>query len=93
MDTVYTRSTRGFSLWKSKVLSVGGSSLKWSKSIEKHSKQANEVSLTFDTLALFCWKFPFKLGIFYFKQYRSFLAIILTISHHHFRKQHLLLLL
>ncbi|XP_016167014.1 uncharacterized protein LOC107609527 [Arachis ipaensis] len=42
MDTVYTRSTRGFSLWKSKVLSVGGSSLKWSKSIEKNSKQANE---------------------------------------------------
>ncbi|CAI8605565.1 unnamed protein product [Vicia faba] len=41
-DTVYTRSTRGFSLWKSKVLGVGGSSLKWSKSIEKHSKKANE---------------------------------------------------
>ncbi|KAE9615277.1 hypothetical protein Lal_00048290 [Lupinus albus] len=41
-DTVYTRSTHGFSLWKSKVLGVGGSSLKWSKSIEKHSKQANE---------------------------------------------------
>ncbi|KAI5394215.1 hypothetical protein KIW84_061062 [Lathyrus oleraceus] len=35
-DIVYTRSTRGFSLWKSKVLGVGGSSLKWSKSIEKH---------------------------------------------------------
>ncbi|CAK8540818.1 unnamed protein product [Lathyrus sativus] len=41
-DNVYTRSTRGFSLWKSKVLGVGGSSLKWSKSIEKHSKKANE---------------------------------------------------
>ncbi|XP_058724534.1 uncharacterized protein At1g21580 isoform X2 [Vicia villosa] len=41
-DTVYTRSTRGFSLWKSKVLGVGGSSLKWSKSIEKHSKKTNE---------------------------------------------------
>ncbi|OIW16633.1 hypothetical protein TanjilG_01872 [Lupinus angustifolius] len=41
-DTVYTRSTHGFSLWKSKVLGVGGSSLKWSKSLEKHSKQANE---------------------------------------------------
>lgn len=41
-DTVYTRSTRGFSLWKSKVLGIGGSSLKWSKSIEKHSKKANE---------------------------------------------------
>jgi hypothetical protein len=41
-DTLYTRSNRGFSLWKSKVLGVGGSSLKWSKSIEKHSKKANE---------------------------------------------------
>ncbi|XP_057442716.1 uncharacterized protein LOC130734365 isoform X2 [Lotus japonicus] len=41
-DTVYTRSTHGFSLWKSKVLGVGGYSLKWSKSIEKHSKKANE---------------------------------------------------
>ncbi|KAK7320962.1 hypothetical protein VNO77_30965 [Canavalia gladiata] len=48
-DTVYTRSSHGFSLWKSKVLGVGGSSLKWSKSIEKNSKQANEVSLAFDT--------------------------------------------
>lgn len=43
-DTVYTRSMNGFSLRKSKVLSVGGASLKWSKSIEKHSKKANEVS-------------------------------------------------
>ena len=43
-DTVYTRSINGFSLRKSKVLSVGGASLKWSKSIEKHSKKANEVS-------------------------------------------------
>ncbi|TKY56095.1 Zinc finger CCCH domain-containing protein 7 [Spatholobus suberectus] len=41
-DTVYTRSTHGFSLWKSRVLGVGGCSLKWSKSIEKNSKQANE---------------------------------------------------
>ncbi|CAI8596864.1 unnamed protein product [Vicia faba] len=41
-DIVYTRSTRGFSLWKSKVLRIGGPSLKWSKSIEKHSKKANE---------------------------------------------------
>ncbi|KAJ6405376.1 hypothetical protein OIU84_013354 [Salix udensis] len=41
-NTVYTRSKHGFSLRKSKVLSVGGSSLKWSKSIEKHSKKANE---------------------------------------------------
>lgn len=43
-DTVYTRSINGFSLRKFKVLSVGGSSLKWSKSIEKNSKKANEVS-------------------------------------------------
>ncbi|KAI9200434.1 hypothetical protein LWI28_007878 [Acer negundo] len=41
-DAVYTRSGRGFSLRKSKVLSVGGSSLKWSKSIERRSKKANE---------------------------------------------------
>lgn len=47
-DTVYTRSNHGFSLWKSKVLGVGGSSLKWSKSIEKCSKKANEVSLAFE---------------------------------------------
>lgn len=42
-DTVYTRSTGGFSLRKSKVLSVSGTSLKWSKSIERRSKKANEV--------------------------------------------------
>nr|XP_011459807.1 PREDICTED: uncharacterized protein LOC101310670 [Fragaria vesca subsp. vesca] len=41
-DTVYTRSTHGFSLRKYKVLSVGGSSLKWSKSIESRSKKVNE---------------------------------------------------
>ncbi|XP_039003281.1 uncharacterized protein LOC120129976 [Hibiscus syriacus] len=41
-NTVYTRSTNGFSIRKSKVLSVGGSSLKWSKSIEKNSRKANE---------------------------------------------------
>ncbi|KAJ4966580.1 hypothetical protein NE237_018429 [Protea cynaroides] len=41
-DTVYTRSTGGFSLRKSKVLSIGGSNLKWSKSIEKRSKKFNE---------------------------------------------------
>ncbi|PQM37687.1 uncharacterized protein Pyn_12733 [Prunus yedoensis var. nudiflora] len=41
-DTVYTRSTHGFSLRMYKVLSVGGSSLKWSKSIESRSKKANE---------------------------------------------------
>ncbi|KAH6832144.1 hypothetical protein C2S53_007704 [Perilla frutescens var. hirtella] len=39
---VYTRSSHGYSLKMSKVLSVGGSSLKWSKSIEKNSKKANE---------------------------------------------------
>jgi hypothetical protein len=43
-NTVYTRSKHGFSLRKSKVLSFGGSSLKWSKSIERYSKKANEVS-------------------------------------------------
>eukprot|EP00268_Persea_americana_P041415 TRINITY_DN4124_c0_g1_i2.p1 TRINITY_DN4124_c0_g1~~TRINITY_DN4124_c0_g1_i2.p1 ORF type:complete len:1330 (+),score=299.02 TRINITY_DN4124_c0_g1_i2:96-4085(+) len=41
-DTVYTRSTSGFSLRKSRVLSIGGSSLKWSKSIERRSKKASE---------------------------------------------------
>ncbi|KAL6212008.1 hypothetical protein ACLB2K_017231 [Fragaria x ananassa] len=41
-DTVYTRSTHGFSLRKYKVLSVGGSSLKWSKSIESRSMKVNE---------------------------------------------------
>lgn len=45
-DAVYIRSTNGFGLRKSKVLSVNGSSLKWSKSIEKRSKKANEVGYT-----------------------------------------------
>ncbi|KAJ0257547.1 Uncharacterized protein HA466_0083960 [Hirschfeldia incana] len=40
--TVYTRSTNGYSLRKSKVLSIGGSHLKWSKSIERDSKKTNE---------------------------------------------------
>ncbi|CAN8312832.1 unnamed protein product [Cochlearia groenlandica] len=40
--TVYTRSTDGYSLRKSKVLSIGGSHLKWSKSIERDSRKANE---------------------------------------------------
>ncbi|KAL0314367.1 UNVERIFIED_CONTAM: Zinc finger CCCH domain-containing protein 7 [Sesamum angustifolium] len=39
---IYTRSIHGYSLRMSKVLSVSGSSLKWSKSIEKNSKKANE---------------------------------------------------
>lgn len=44
-DTIYTVSTDGFSLRKAGVVNIGGSSLKWSKSIERHSKKANEVSL------------------------------------------------
>ncbi|KAJ0247688.1 hypothetical protein HA466_0161190 [Hirschfeldia incana] len=40
--TVYTRSTNGYSLRKSKVVSIGGSHLKWSKSIERDSRKANE---------------------------------------------------
>ncbi|CAF2109866.1 unnamed protein product [Brassica napus] len=45
--TVYTRSTNGYSLRKSKVLSLGGSHLKWSKSIERDSRKANqEATLT-----------------------------------------------
>lgn len=43
-ETIYTKSKHGFSLRISKLLSVGGTSLKWSKSIEKNSKRANEVS-------------------------------------------------
>ncbi|KAJ0707474.1 putative transcription factor C3H family [Helianthus annuus] len=41
-ETLYTRSKHGFSLRMSKLLSVGGSSLKWSKSIERNSKRTNE---------------------------------------------------
>ncbi|CAN6896517.1 unnamed protein product [Brassica oleracea] len=45
--TVYTRSTNGYSLRKSKVLSLGGLHLKWSKSIERDSRKANqEATLT-----------------------------------------------
>ncbi|CAH9128458.1 unnamed protein product [Cuscuta epithymum] len=40
--TVYTRSANGHSLRRSKVLSVGGKSLKWSKSIERNSKKADQ---------------------------------------------------
>ena len=43
-DTIYTVSTDGFSLRKAGVVSIGGSSLKWSKSLERHSKKANEAS-------------------------------------------------
>ncbi|XP_071733878.1 uncharacterized protein [Rutidosis leptorrhynchoides] len=41
-NMIYTRSKHGFSLRMSKLLSVGGSGLKWSKSLEKNSKRANE---------------------------------------------------
>nr|GEX15103.1 zinc finger, CCCH-type [Tanacetum cinerariifolium] len=41
-ETIYTRSKHGFSLRMSKLMSVGGSGLKWSKSIEKNSRRANE---------------------------------------------------
>ncbi|RCV22248.1 hypothetical protein SETIT_4G205600v2 [Setaria italica] len=41
-STIYTVSTDGFSLRKSGVLSIGGSSLKWSRSLEKHSQKVNE---------------------------------------------------
>lgn len=44
-DTIYKVSNDGFSLQKAGVLSIGGSSLKWSRSIERHSKKANEVSV------------------------------------------------
>ncbi|XP_031094524.1 uncharacterized protein LOC115998977 [Ipomoea triloba] len=41
-DTVYTRSAYGLSLRRSQVLSVCGASLKWSKSIERNSRKANQ---------------------------------------------------
>ncbi|CDP11937.1 unnamed protein product [Coffea canephora] len=41
-DAIYKKSISGFSLRRSKVLSVGGRSLKWSKSIERNSRKANE---------------------------------------------------
>lgn len=41
-DTVYTKSLDGFSLRRSGVLSLGGCNLKWTKSLEKRSKEANE---------------------------------------------------
>uniref|UniRef100_A0A0E0E443 C3H1-type domain-containing protein n=1 Tax=Oryza meridionalis TaxID=40149 RepID=A0A0E0E443_9ORYZ len=47
-DMIYTVSTDGFSLRKSGVLSVGGSSLKWSRSLEKRSQKVNKEA----TLAL-----------------------------------------
>lgn len=54
---IYTRSKHGFSLRMSKLLSVGGSSLKWSKSIERNSKRANEVCMdvkAYDILNTYC---------------------------------------
>jgi len=41
-STIYTVSTDGFSLRKSGVLSLSRSSLKWSRSLEKHSQKVNE---------------------------------------------------
>lgn len=41
-DTVYTKSRDGFSLRRSGVLSLGGSNLKWTKSLERRSKEVNE---------------------------------------------------
>ncbi|XP_020582737.1 uncharacterized protein LOC110026215 [Phalaenopsis equestris] len=41
-DTIYKVSTNGFALRKAGVVSISGSSLKWSKSIEKRSKKASE---------------------------------------------------
>ncbi|KAM0933950.1 putative transcription factor C3H family [Dioscorea sansibarensis] len=41
-NTVYTVSTDGFSIRKAGVISIGGSSLKWSKSIERQTKKASE---------------------------------------------------
>ncbi|GMH17151.1 hypothetical protein Nepgr_018992 [Nepenthes gracilis] len=41
-NIIYTRSGRGFSLRRSKVVGVAGRSLKWSKSIERRSKKANK---------------------------------------------------
>ncbi|KAJ0984390.1 hypothetical protein J5N97_002746 [Dioscorea zingiberensis] len=41
-NTVYTVSTDGFSIRKAGVISIGGSNLKWSKSIERRSKKASE---------------------------------------------------
>ncbi|XP_051139200.1 uncharacterized protein LOC127256995 [Andrographis paniculata] len=39
---IYKRSARGYSVRISKILSVGGASLKWSKSMERNSKKTNE---------------------------------------------------
>ncbi|KAL3504290.1 hypothetical protein ACH5RR_034131 [Cinchona calisaya] len=41
-DAIYKRSNSGFSLRRTKVFSVGGRSLKWSKSIERNSRKVNE---------------------------------------------------
>ncbi|KAK8916280.1 Zinc finger CCCH domain-containing protein 7 [Platanthera zijinensis] len=43
-DTIYKVSTDGFTLRKAGVVSIGGSNLKWSKSIEKRSKKASEAT-------------------------------------------------
>nr|CAD1831761.1 unnamed protein product [Ananas comosus var. bracteatus] len=41
-DMIYKRSTDGFSIRKAGVLGIGGSSLKWSRSIERRSKKVNK---------------------------------------------------
>ncbi|KAJ1260039.1 hypothetical protein BS78_10G201600 [Paspalum vaginatum] len=41
-SAIYTVSNGGFSLRKSGILSIGRSSLKWSRSLEKHSQKVNE---------------------------------------------------
>lgn len=42
--TVYRISTNGHSLKRSKVVSIGGSHLKWSKSVERDSKKPEFLS-------------------------------------------------
>lgn len=42
--TVYRRSTNEYSLKRSKVISIGGSHLKWSKSVERDSKKPEYLS-------------------------------------------------
>lgn len=76
-DTVYTRSINGFSLRKFKVLSVGGSSLKWSKSIEKNSKKANEVSSAATHAANYFTLYSYlKLSNGWFSNKRAFLLLL-----------------
>ncbi|KAK4765888.1 hypothetical protein SAY87_007530 [Trapa incisa] len=57
-EAVYVRSSHGFSLPKSKVASVSGRSLKWSKSMERRTKEASEVSYSLVSVE---WTFNFGL--------------------------------